>query len=224
MNTGTAHERDEIESLLPWHATGTLSHREARRVDAALARDPALVRRLAAIREEIAETIHIHEMLDVPSSRISNRLFAVVDADAPKAARSSISLGARLAGLFGSFQLRTLAWASTAGLALIVAQSGLIATMFFADQYGQGRLQGPDSYRSIEIEPRTQLLVRFRSNASANDIVGFLGRNNATLIDGPHEGRFRVRVANVTSGQDLSEAMRRMQAETSIVESVSAVR
>lgn len=224
MNSLTVQERDEIESLLPWHATGNLSHRDARRVDAALAQDPDLVKRLASIREEIAETIHIHEMLDVPSSRMSKRLFAVVDAEAPKAASHSVSLGSRLVQLFGGFQLRTLAWASTAGLALILAQSGLITSMYLSDQYGQSRPSGGDSYRSIEIEPRNQILVRFRSTASANDIVSFLNRNGATLIDGPHEGRFRIRVASMTSSQDLAAVMKRMQAETAIVDSVSTVR
>ena len=35
-------ERQEIEALLPWHAAGTLSPREARRVEDALARDASL--------------------------------------------------------------------------------------------------------------------------------------------------------------------------------------
>jgi hypothetical protein len=220
MNSGTAHERDEIESLLPWHATGKLERADARRVDAALARDQDLVRHLAAVRDEIAETIHIHEMLDVPSSRLSRRVFAVVDTEAPKVTKSSVGLGTRLARFIGGFQARTLAWAGAACLAVIVAQSGLLATMYFADQYGQ--VPGTDAYRSVG--PRADLLVRFRSTASANDIVGFLARNNARLVDGPQEGRFRVRIANVTTSQELTEAMRRMQAETAIVDSVSGAR
>jgi hypothetical protein len=37
--------RHEIEELLPWHATGTLSRREADRVEQALAGDRELARR-----------------------------------------------------------------------------------------------------------------------------------------------------------------------------------
>ena len=44
MNTinETANERHEIENLLPWHATGTLSRRDADRVEKALATDQEL--------------------------------------------------------------------------------------------------------------------------------------------------------------------------------------
>src|SRR5208337_2326418 len=45
MNTANENERNEIEDLLPWHAAGTLSAREAQSVEAALARDPELARR-----------------------------------------------------------------------------------------------------------------------------------------------------------------------------------
>ena len=43
-------EPGEIELLLPWHAAGTLSARDARKVDEALARDPELARQFAVIR------------------------------------------------------------------------------------------------------------------------------------------------------------------------------
>ena len=39
-------EPSEIEMLLPWHAAGTLNARDARRVDEALARDPALAKQI----------------------------------------------------------------------------------------------------------------------------------------------------------------------------------
>ena len=56
-------EPSEIEMLLPWHAAGTLSARDARRVDEALAQDPELARQYSVIREEYAETIHLNEGL-----------------------------------------------------------------------------------------------------------------------------------------------------------------
>src|SRR5512141_438719 len=42
-------EPSEIEMLLPFHAAGTLNARDARRVEEALARDPALARQYAVI-------------------------------------------------------------------------------------------------------------------------------------------------------------------------------
>ena len=59
-------ERQEIEALLPWHAAGTLSRRDADRVEQALASDRELARRYDLVREELAETIHLNETLGAP--------------------------------------------------------------------------------------------------------------------------------------------------------------
>ncbi|MDT9136264.1 hypothetical protein RSW15_24330, partial [Escherichia coli] len=69
MNTANENGRSEIEDLLPWHAAGTLSAREAQSVEAALARDPELKRRYELVREELAQTIHLNETLGAPSAR-----------------------------------------------------------------------------------------------------------------------------------------------------------
>lgn len=71
----------EIEALLPWHAAGALNTRDTRRVEDALARDVALARQYAVIREECAETILLHEALGAPSSRALQKLFAAIDAE-----------------------------------------------------------------------------------------------------------------------------------------------
>lgn len=68
-----APERQEIEALLPWHAAGTLSRRDAQRVEEAVARDPELARRY----------------LGAPSAR--PKLFASIDAEPALARRRSIS-------------------------------------------------------------------------------------------------------------------------------------
>src|SRR5262245_59203338 len=62
-------ERHEIEALLPWHAAGTLSRRDADRVEQALADDRELARRYDLVREELAETIYLNETLSAPSAR-----------------------------------------------------------------------------------------------------------------------------------------------------------
>ena len=62
-------EPSEIEMLLPFHAAGTLSARDARRVEDALASDPDLARQYAVIQEEYAETISFNESLGAPSVR-----------------------------------------------------------------------------------------------------------------------------------------------------------
>jgi len=80
-------ERHEIESLLPWHAAGTLDRRDAERVERALAEDGDLARRYELVREELAETIHLNESLGAPSARAMEKLFAAIDAEEPRATR-----------------------------------------------------------------------------------------------------------------------------------------
>jgi len=62
-------EHQEIEVLLPWYAAGTLSRRDANRVEQALAGDRELARQYDLVREELVETIHLNETLGAPSSR-----------------------------------------------------------------------------------------------------------------------------------------------------------
>jgi hypothetical protein len=86
--------RREIEELLPWHATGTLSRRDADRVEQALAGDRELARRYDLVLQELAETIHLNETIGAPSPRAMEKLFAAIDAevaDAPRPRRRRTS-------------------------------------------------------------------------------------------------------------------------------------
>jgi hypothetical protein len=83
-------ERHEIESLLPWHAAGTLDRCDAECVERALAEDSELARRYELVREELAETVRVNEMLGAPSARAMEKLFAAIDAEEMSAARTPI--------------------------------------------------------------------------------------------------------------------------------------
>src|SRR3954451_19814383 len=107
-------EPPEIEALLPWHAAGTLSARDSRRVEEALARDPALARQYAAIQEEYAETIALNESLGAPSARAMQKLFAAIDAEPVRKASLSSNVPPRLAGFFASLSPRPLALSAAA--------------------------------------------------------------------------------------------------------------
>src|SRR5579862_2108140 len=85
----------EIELLLPWHAAGTLSHRDAQRVEAALASNPELARRYELVREELGQNVTLNETLGAPSSRVMDELFARIDAE-PARRRAAASLGVRI--------------------------------------------------------------------------------------------------------------------------------
>ena len=79
--------RHKIEKLLPWHATGTLSRRDADRVEQALAGDRELARRYELVRQELAETTRLNETLGAPSARAMEKLFAKINAEEARAPR-----------------------------------------------------------------------------------------------------------------------------------------
>src|SRR6266545_3034486 len=122
MNTISKEpERHEIEALLPWHAAGTLSRRDADRVEQALAGDRELARRYDLVREELAETIHLNETLGAPSARAMEKLFAAIDAEEARAPR-------------------TLSWSATAAAVAIVLQAAVLAAVMVKEQ---GAPSGP---------------------------------------------------------------------------------
>jgi anti-sigma-K factor RskA len=77
---------NDVEKLLPWYATGTLSGRDAQRVEQALAGDRELARRYELVRRELAET-RLNEALGAPSARAMEKLFAAINAAGARAPR-----------------------------------------------------------------------------------------------------------------------------------------
>ena len=61
--------RHKIEDLLPWHATETLSRRDADRVEQALAGNRELAQRYELVRQELAGAVLLNETLGAPSAR-----------------------------------------------------------------------------------------------------------------------------------------------------------
>src|SRR5258705_7515482 len=118
-------EPSDIEMLLPWHAAGTLSARDARRVDEALARDAALARQYAVIREEYAETIHLNESLGAPSVRAMQKLFDAIDGEPVRKPSATSRIATRIAEFFSGFFRGALAsWAGASRLALLRSAGG----------------------------------------------------------------------------------------------------
>src|SRR5215475_7247555 len=115
MNTMSekATDREEIEYLLPWHAAGTLSRRDAERVERALASDQELARRFELVREELGETIHLNESLGAPSARAMTKLFAAIDAEGATKRKPGFAfdLRTKMSEFFGGFAPRTLTYA-----------------------------------------------------------------------------------------------------------------
>jgi hypothetical protein len=90
------HDRHKIEDLLPWHATETLSRRDADRVEQALAGNRELAQRYELVRQELAGAVLLNETLGAPSARAMEKLFAAISAKEAHGSRCRDSARERL--------------------------------------------------------------------------------------------------------------------------------
>jgi hypothetical protein len=198
-----APDREDIEALLPWHAAGTLSRRDAERVEQALAQDAELARRFELVREEMAETIHLNETMGAPSARVAQRLFAAIEVDESRETRRTLKFdfGGWLSGLVEQLSPRTLAWSGVAAAVAILLQAGLLAGVFLGER---GTSYQTASYgEPVAAAQGAYALVRFNPAASATDITRFFDQNKASLVEGPRAGGiYRIKVASTNVSKD----------------------
>jgi hypothetical protein len=211
-------EPSEIEMLLPFHAAGTLSARDARRVEEALARDPELARQYAVIREEYAETIHLNESLGAPSARAMAKLFAAIDAEPARRPSASLRWSARIAGFFASLSPRTLAWSASLGALALLLQAGVIGAVLVKNQpstYQTASLSMNEPVtRALGPEAPPRALVRFAPDARIADITALLDNYQASIVDGAKGGMFRLQFGNKPMTKDeIAGLMSRLQGE-----------
>jgi hypothetical protein len=204
-------EPGEIEMLLPWHAAGTLTARDARRVEEALARDADLARQYAVIREEYAETISLNESLGAPSARAMQKLFAAIDAEPAQQPSALSGVSSRVAGFFASLSPRTLAWSASLGAVALLLQAGVIGTVLVNGQ------SGPYRTASLSMEQRAdapRALVRFAPDARVADILALLDNYQASIVDVPKDGMFRLQFGSGTLNKDeVASLMTKLQGE-----------
>ena len=228
-----AQEPSEVEMLLPWHAAGTLNARDARRVDEALARDPALAKQYAAIQQEYAETIHLNESLGAPSVRAMQKLFAAIDGEPARKPSVSFDISARIAGFFAKLSPRTLAWSASLGALLLLLQAGVIGAVLMTKQNASFQTAslspsapspGAPITRALGPEaPPLRALVRFAPDARVADIMALLDNYQASIIDGARGGLFRLQFANRAMGRDeFAGVMRKLQNEKIVSLAVDA--
>ena len=205
-----APERQEIEELLPWYAAGTLSRRDAQRVEDALANDPELARRYALVREEFGETIHLNETLGAPPARALEKLFAKIDAEPERRQAVSLNLGSRIGEFFASLSPRTLAWSASAAAIAILLQAGLLADILLKEtKTGYETASAPTTDPGVG----AFTLIRFAPQASSDDITKFLEVNKLSIAAGPMAGglyKVRVAVTGIPKGE-LANIVKKLQ-------------
>ena len=185
----------EIEMLLPWHVTGRLDARDARRVGEAMTRNPELARQYAAIREEYAETIWLNESLGAPSGRAMQKLFAAIDTEPSRPPKVVPRLPAGIRNFFARVSPRTLAWSASLGAIALLLQGAIIgavlmksdvATYLTASMSMNEPITGPLGQQP----PRA--LVRFAPDARISDVSALLDSYQASIIDASKGGMFRL--------------------------------
>jgi hypothetical protein len=212
----------EIELLLPFHAAGTLSTRDARRVEDALAGDPELARQFAVIREEYAETISLNESLGAPSVRAMQKLFAAIDGEPVRKPSVSVSLSARISEFFSRLSPRTLAWSASLGAVALLLQAGVIGAVLMKNQTASFQtaslsLNEPSAPITRDLASSaapTRALVRFAPEARIADITALLDNYQASIVDGAKGGMFRLQFGNMAMSKDeAANLLARLQRE-----------
>jgi len=223
-------EPSEIEMLLPFHAAGTLSARDARRVEDALAGDPELARQYAVIREEYAETISLNETLGAPSVRAMQKLFAAIEAEPERKPPPSLRLRARVSEFFAGLSPRTLAWSAGLGAVALLLQAGVIGAVLMNSQTASFEtasmtLNEPSSPSApitrdlgatrdfgASAAP-SRALVRFAPEARIADITALLDKYQASIIDGAKGGMFRLQFNKAVGKDEAASQLSRLQHE-----------
>jgi anti-sigma-K factor RskA len=205
--TEDSPEPTEIEALLPWHAAGTLDPSEKRMVEDAIARDPELARRYAAVREEFNADWQINEGLGAPSPRAMDQLFAKIDAEPKRrgaaSSSSSFDIAAAWAGFIDRLSSRTRAVTAAVAGFLVIAEAGLLAVMgtsapVMVTSYSTA--SGPSATAPAQ---GAYVLVRFAPDAKAVEITRLLAANDATIASGPTtEGFYRLQVSKTPLPKD----------------------
>jgi hypothetical protein len=210
-------EPSEIEMLLPFHAAGTLSARDAKRVEEALASDPELAKQYAVIREEYAETIGLNESLGAPSARAMAKLFAAIDGEPARKPSMSGRVSAGISGFFASLSPRTLAWSASLGAVALLAQAGVIGAVLVKNEqpatFQTASLSTNEPITRSMVPEAPRALVKFAPDARVADITTLLDSYQASIVDA-RGGMFRLQFGTRAMSRDeLAGLMNRLKSE-----------
>lgn len=215
---------DDVEALLPWYAAGTLGVQETAQVEAALAADAGLGRRLDQIREEMTEAIVLNEALGVPSARVAEKLFSAIDHERRTARDPAASR--RVTGwLADLLSPRAYAFAAGAAVLLIVLEAGVIARLALEER---AQSSGVFTTQSVRETPSRGLeaafaRVKFSPQASMADVTRFLGAQHAVIVEGPlRDGLYKVRIGDNEAPKDERDRLiRKFQSASDLVASAT---
>ena len=214
MTPDPKDEMDEIEALLPWYAAGALDARDAKRVDEALAERPELGVSLALIHEDRDETIALNERLGAPSGAAWARVLATAKAEPRKP--GGFARLASLLGLGAGGNPTRLAWAAAAAAVVILLQAAAIVSLL-------PETRGSSYRTASEPTPKVDganVLVAFAPDARLEEVGAWLKEHDASIVEGPRGGMYRLRVGDKVPSRDEMTALLAELAKAPIVRMV----
>lgn len=197
-------ERDEIEMLLPWYATGKLDQTDVRRVETYLARHPEMRSRLSLNLAERSETAHVNGPVNEPSDQTVDRFMAQIGrtkARATAARRESVGDWMRRMLAVPLFGHGGMQWAAVAAALVILVQAAVILSRLRAPEPGISyEVAGG---RSETVAPGTYVDVRFAGDVPLARIAAAISELNVTIAGGPRAGGFfLVRIGPAKMSKD----------------------
>lgn len=186
-------EREEIEMLLPWHATGQLDTEDAARVDAYLLRHPEMLSQLDVIADEHQATLAVHEAIVPPAGLMRGDVLAEIAArPETRARRATASFWSSIQDLFTAATPATARWAIAGLCALVVCQAVVLGLMSLGSSSGTAP---PSDYQLASGQnghapSGPALLIRIDEGARFADVRADLSRFDLVVIGGPDSAGF----------------------------------
>lgn len=208
-------EREEIEMLLPWYATGKLDRADMAKVESYLARHPQLSGQLDLIRAEREQTVLANETLGSPPAAALDRLMVSLQAARPGLAQriTGSTLFQRVADFFVAPTAHGVRLAALAAAALIVVQAAAI-TSFLVRNGGSTYETASGQHIGNGFGSAVSALVVFADEAKAPAVARLLAEFDASIVDGPKLGGvYKIRLRTVDRSQDAQDALLRRLAE-----------
>jgi hypothetical protein len=188
-------ERQEIELLLPWYATGRLGNADMAKVESYLARHPEVARQLGLVRDEQEQSVTANEALGSPSAGAIDRLMAALPAARQGASpwRAGAHLMQRVREFFVMPTAGGVRWAAVGAAALIALQTATIATLLLSEREVSYKQASGQEAGAAGVSA----LVVFTDEATAPAISKLLTELGANIVDGPNSGglyKIRLRI------------------------------
>jgi len=204
MTMNPNDERDEVETLLPWYAKGTLDAVNRQRVEEALSRWPQLRESLRLVEEDRDETIALNEGLSAPSPDAWARIVAATAAEPRRrTANARFAWLARFFGLGAEPNLTRLAWIGAAVAAVILAQGAAILALALTPS------RSGATYQTATAKPKegAEVLITFAPDARISDISAFLKERHGSIDEGPRSNWYSVRFGNKRLSTEETNAL-----------------